>query len=87
MNVTMRGKLEWLMILNHWTLIFMTQMKQACSSLPVKNLKSLTLMIQNYKREEDTALCRSFINLFKNAIEGTEKTGNILEMCISYLVS
>ena len=31
----------------------------------------------NYKREEEIALCRSFINLSKNAINGTEKKQKI----------
>ena len=42
---------------------------------------------QNYTREEDIVLCRSFINLSKNAMEGAEKNWKSGEMCISYLVS
>ena len=43
MNVKTRGKLERLMNLNHWKLIFTMQTKQTCSPLLVKNTKLLTL--------------------------------------------
>ena len=47
-----------------------------CSHLPLKTDSEDTSPKQKgktYTREEDIVLCRSFINLPENSIEGTEK--------------
>ena len=68
-----------LTVLILWTSIFTTQTKQTCFPLLKKKQRLLTDNTslkqkgQNYTREEDIVLCRAFINLSKNTIEGMEK--------------
>ena len=69
------------MILIHWTLIFTIQMKP---TLQIRKLSPPNIADtddtcpkkkrQNYPRKGGIVLCRSFINLSKNSMEGMEET-------------